>query len=75
VARLKENKNMSTLSEVREQIAQLQPQFDAELAAYHTAVRAGDRVSASAALERLRPIGDQLQPLLVDRVNLERQPS
>lgn len=64
---------MSTLSEVKAQIATLQPQFDAELAAYHTAVRAGDSVAASAALERLRPIGDQLQPLQLQRVNLERQ--
>jgi len=66
---------MSTLSEVKAQIVRLQPQFDAELAAYQAAVRAGDSVAASAALERLRPIGDQLQPLQVERVNLERQPS
>lgn len=65
---------MSTLAEVRQYISELQPQFDAELAAYLAAVRAGDSVEASAALERMRPIGDRLQPLLVERCNLERQP-
>ena len=75
---------MSTLSEVNAAIAVLQPQFDAELAAYRAAVLrcgnhyqsvpADDIAAASAALERLRPIGDQLQALQVERVNLERQP-
>ena len=64
---------MSTLVEVKDTITRLQPQFDAEMVAYLAAVRAGDSVSASAALERIRPIGDQLQPLLVQRVNLERK--
>ena len=64
-----------TLAETLAAIAQLQPKFDAELAAYLAAVRAGDRVAASTALQRLRPLGDQLQPLQLQRVNLEHQTS
>lgn len=74
MAGLEEDEYMSTLAEVRQYIAELQPQFDTELSAYLAAVRDGNSQEASAALERMRPIGDRLQPLLVERCNLERMP-
>lgn len=65
---------MTRLDELNELIVRLQGEFYGHHAAYLTAVRAGDSVAASAALELLRPIGDQLQAAVVERLNLSRQP-
>lgn len=66
---------MNRLDELNTLITRLQAEFEVHQAAYLAAVRAGDSVAASAALERQRPINDQLQPALVERLNLLRQPS
>lgn len=64
---------MNRLDELNALVARLQAEFNEHQVVYIAAVRAGDSKAAAAALERQRPINDQLQPALVERLNLLRQ--